>query len=109
AARAAARTRAEERPDAARPSAAAAPAPAKTKAKLSFKDKHALETLPTVISTLEAEIADLKTRLADTRFYARDPQAFAATADLLVEKQKKLSDAEDEWLRLEMLREDLSD
>src|SRR5690606_32690785 len=50
---------------------------AATKAKLSFKQKHALETLPKEIARLDAEIVRLNTVLADANLYARDPKAFA--------------------------------
>src|SRR5690606_29974607 len=68
-------------PRAAKPDAAAVP-PAKRQ-KLSFKQKHALETLPGEIAGLEREIAALHDTLADPGLYARDPAAFAAAGQRL--------------------------
>ena len=48
-----------------------------TKAKLSFKQKHALEPLPKEIKKLEAEIVKLNATLADPALYAKDPKRFA--------------------------------
>ena len=88
---------------------AAAPvqaAPA-AKRKLSFKEKHALETLPGTIEKLEAEIKALNAALHDPGFYARDPNGFAAKSKALAEAEAKRSAAEEQWLELELLREEL--
>jgi ATP-binding cassette subfamily F protein uup len=73
--------------------------------KLSFKDKHALETLPERIAKLEADIARHQTTMADGGLYARDPAAFRRAADGLARAQAELSAAEERWLELETLRE----
>ncbi len=86
--------------------AGAAPPPA-AKPRLSFKDKHALETLPGRIAQLEREIATLQAQLADPGLYARDAAGFAARGSLLARKQAEREAAEEEWLRLELLREEL--
>ncbi|WP_019404495.1 ABC-F family ATP-binding cassette domain-containing protein [Chelatococcus sp. GW1] len=83
---------------------AAAPAPRK---KLSFKDKHALVTLPARITELEKTVAELAGRLSDEALYARDPDGFARVSAKLAEVQGELSAAEERWLELEMLREEL--
>ena len=75
--------------------------------KLSYKQKYALETLPGRIEQLTAEIADLETRLADPKFYEVDRKGFEDTAAALDIKRVDLVAAEDEWLELEMLREQL--
>jgi ATP-binding cassette subfamily F protein uup len=77
------------------------------KRKLSFKEKHALETLPDKIVALEDEIAGLEARLADSNFFARDPAVFEATAKRLNTARNELSASEDEWLRLEILSQEL--
>ena len=74
-------------------------------ARLSFKDKHALETLPARIAALEAEIAKLSKTIADPSLYARDRAAFDKASAALAKAQADLASAEDEWLRLEELRE----
>jgi ATP-binding cassette subfamily F protein uup len=78
-----------------------------TREKMSFKDRHALEALPARIAQLEREIAALQAQLADPGLYARDPAGFAARTSLLGRKQTEREAAEEEWLRLEMLREEL--
>ena len=82
-------------------------APSAERRKLSFKDKHALETLPGKITALEREIHALREKLADDGFYARDPAAFAATATKLAEVQAELAASEERWLELEILREEI--
>jgi ATP-binding cassette subfamily F protein uup len=77
------------------------------KPKMSFKDKHALETLPARIAQLERDIATLQEQLADPGLYGRDAAGFAARTTLLGRKQAEREAAEEEWLRLELLREDL--
>ena len=95
------------KPRTARPAPASpAPAPAQRQ-KLSFKQKHALEALPREIARLEAEISALNATLADPGLYARDPAAFNAASKKLTAAQAALSKAEDDWLVLEELREQI--
>ncbi len=87
-----------------------APAPAaiaSAKRKLSFKEKHALETLPATMEKLAAEIARMDTALADPQLYVKDPARFSALTAAAAKAQTDLAHAEEEWLRLEMLREEL--
>jgi ATP-binding cassette subfamily F protein uup len=93
--------KAEPKPARARTEASAAPA----RARLSFKDKHALETLPARIAGLEADIARLTKTIEDPALYAKDRAAFDKASAALAKAQTDLSAAEDEWLRLEDLRE----
>jgi ATP-binding cassette subfamily F protein uup len=81
---------------------AAAPAP---RQKLSFKDKHALETLPGEIAALAEEIGALSAALADPGLYARDPSGFAELSRRLDQKTAERTRAEERWLELEILRE----
>ena len=62
-----------------RPAAVAKPQHAARSRRMTFKDRHALETLPARIAALQAETARLSAALADPDFYARDPGGFAAT------------------------------
>jgi ATP-binding cassette subfamily F protein uup len=86
------------------PMATAAPA---AKTKLSFKQKHALETLPKEIARLDGEIARLNGLLADPGFYARDAKGFADASGKLAAAEAAKAKAEDAWLELEMLREEI--
>jgi ATP-binding cassette subfamily F protein uup len=81
--------------------------PAAAKRRLSFKDKHALQDLPVRMRALEAEIAALQKELADKSLYARDPNRFAEAASRLSTLQSELAAAEDRWLEIETLREDI--
>ena len=85
-------------------------APASTaapKRRLSFKEKHALETLPKTMAKLQAEIAKLQTQLDDPTLYARDRKAFDAASAAMTKAHAELASAEEQWLELEILREDI--
>jgi ATP-binding cassette subfamily F protein uup len=81
--------------------------PSAAKRKLSFKDKHALETLPKQMAALQDEANKLQDALADAGLYARDAKAFADTSARLAAVQGDLVAAEERWLELEILREEL--
>ncbi len=80
----------------------------RAKRRLSFNEKHALETLPAKIAGLEKEIEQLQKRLTDTNLYAKDRPAFETASAALVKAQSELAEAENRWLELEILREELS-
>ena len=86
--------------------ASATPAPP-ARRKLSFNDQHALKTLPKEIAALQSRIRDLQERLADPALYARDRTAFTEATTALAAAQAELGAAEEKWLELEMLREDI--
>jgi ATP-binding cassette subfamily F protein uup len=96
-----------------KPSKASEPAETKPAAKssskqrMTFKDKHALETLPAEMEKLQSEKAKLQKRLDDPDLYARDRKAFTETSEALATLETKLAQAEERWLELEMLREEL--
>ena len=68
---------------------------------LSFSEKHRLEKLPSEIARIEAEIAKLEELMSDPDLFMREQVKFQKTTEALVERQEKLSAAEEEWLRLE--------
>ncbi len=82
------------------------PKPA-TKRRLGFNEKHALDTLPRTIAKLQTKIRALYQRLDDPELYARDLKAFEETSAALVAAQAELAKAEEKWLALEILREDI--
>ena len=84
---------------------AAAAAKAPSREKLSFKDKHALETLPKTIAALDGKKAKLRTILDDPGLYAKDPAAFGRHSEALAKVEAEMARAEDDWLALEMRRE----
>jgi ATP-binding cassette subfamily F protein uup len=83
---------------------AAGPSP---KRKLSFAEQQALKTLPGRIEALDREIVRLEGRLSETGFCGRDPAGFAAAGRDLARARAERDAAEEEWLRVEMLREAL--
>ena len=87
--------------------AAAQPKPASKRAKLSFREKHDLETLPAKLEALEAEIAKLEAEVADPNLYAKDPARFDTATKALADKHAERDAAEERWLELEMKREEL--
>jgi ATP-binding cassette subfamily F protein uup len=85
-----------------------AAAPASTsRRKLSFNEKHALETLPKRMETLQADIAKLQRVLDDPNLYAKDRKTFDDTSAAIAKAHDELSAAEERWLELEMLREEI--
>ncbi len=84
-----------------------APARAPSKRKMSFNDQHALKTLPQKIGKLESEIARLQGVLADPALYTKDPAGFAKASGQLSAAEADRASAEEEWLRLEILREEM--
>ena len=94
----------------------AASAPAKSRAeapareapkRMTFKDRHALETLPKQIAAHEAEIARLSRVMEDPDLYRKNPARFAEVTAMLETARAGLDAAEARWLELEMLRESL--
>jgi ATP-binding cassette subfamily F protein uup len=63
--------------------------------------------LPKEIKKLDAEVERLNALLADPALYARDPKAFADASAKLTAAQVAKTRAEDEWLELEMIREEI--
>jgi ABC transport system ATP-binding/permease protein len=82
--------------------------PPPAKRRMSFKDKHALDTLPRTIAAFQAEADVLRARLDDPGFYARDRAAFETTTAALAKLQHDIAAAEEQWLALEILREELA-
>ncbi|WP_421856568.1 ABC-F family ATP-binding cassette domain-containing protein [Oricola sp.] len=77
------------------------------RAKLSYKQKFALETLPGRIEDLAAQIGVLEQALADPQLFSKDPEKFSQTATKLERLRAEHEASEEEWLELELLREEL--
>ena len=103
-------TREQRRPEPTKSvkASAAAVAPPAAKQRMTFKDKHALETLPKTMAGLIAKADALQAKLADPQFYRRDRAGFEKVTTDLGETQRKLAAAEEQWLALEILREELT-
>jgi ATP-binding cassette subfamily F protein uup len=76
--------------------------------RLTFKDKHALETLPKTIAALQEDMRKLQMKLDDPQFYARDRAGFEKISAALGELQQQIAALEEQWLELEILREELA-
>ena len=79
----------------------------KRSARLSYKQSYRLEKLPAEMDALQVTIDKLEAQMADSNFYARDPEAFQACAKELDLAKLNFENLEIEWLELEILREAL--
>ncbi|WP_019643681.1 ABC-F family ATP-binding cassette domain-containing protein [Novispirillum itersonii] len=75
--------------------------------KLSYKQQRFLDEFPKLMERLEAESAALEKKLADDGFYTRDPQGFAKAVEGLEALKAEQAAAEEQWLEIEMLKEEL--
>jgi ATP-binding cassette subfamily F protein uup len=80
----------------------------RAKTKLSYKEQKEMDALGATIESLEAEIATLEEKLADGDFYGRDPAGFTAAMKRLDAAKAELEPAEERWLELEILRDELA-
>jgi ATP-binding cassette subfamily F protein uup len=76
---------------------------------MSFKDKHALETLPQQIADMQAKSKTLQAKLDDPQLYTRDRAAFEAASAELGQLHRDIEAAEERWLALELEREQLGE
>jgi ATP-binding cassette subfamily F protein uup len=88
------------------------PAPATTeaktssKAKLSFTQLHLLKTLPETVDSLTKKLEKLQAEMADPNLYAKSPDRFAKLSAEITRLTGERDAAEEQWLELEMLREE---
>jgi len=75
--------------------------------KLSFTDKHLLETLPTRMEEIRNQVEVHNAALAENGLFERDRTAFESAAQQLRETAAALAAAEEQWLELELKREEL--
>lgn len=98
---------------AAPPAAAKAKSPSSThtpkrEAKLSFKDSHRLKEVEQAMPKLTAEIEKLEADLADPELYSKDAGRFEKLTARLSDARQELEAAEETWLEIEALKEELS-
>ena len=74
--------------------------------RMTFRDRHLLETLPDLMAAVTRDIAKLEAVLAEPGLYSRDRARYDKAAALLADLQSRQALNEDNWLRLEMLREE---
>ncbi|WP_417624633.1 ABC-F family ATP-binding cassette domain-containing protein [Paremcibacter congregatus] len=101
--------KAEEAAAAAAAKKAAKPvdAPQNRAVKLSYKHQRALENLPKEIAKLESDITKFQIKLGEVDFYSKDPEGFSKINRALEAAMADLAAKEEEWLELEMLREEM--
>lgn len=79
----------------------------KIKTKLSYKEQRALESLKSQLDTLSEDVAQLEQTLEDADLYQRDPDLFNQKLKQLEAARQQLEHVEEQWLELELLREEL--
>jgi len=84
-----------------------APSAEKKPAKLSYKDKYALETLPKQIEELEAQIAVHNKALEDPDLFTKNPKRFNEAMEGIAALTAEHQTLEEKWLELEMMREEI--
>jgi ATP-binding cassette subfamily F protein uup len=75
--------------------------------RMSYNDRRALEMLPAKIVSLQSMIEALNGILADPDLYMHDPARFNITTVALAAARNELAAAEEQWLTLEMRREEI--
>ncbi|MBO0345352.1 ABC-F family ATP-binding cassette domain-containing protein [Roseibium limicola] len=78
-----------------------------SKAKLSFTQQHLLKTLPTRITEIEKELLTVQKDMADPALYSKNPDKFAKLTARITDLTTEKSQAEEQWLELEMLKEEM--
>jgi ABC transport system ATP-binding/permease protein len=81
--------------------------PSGTSRRMSYNDRRALENLPARIASLQSRIEVLNGTLADADLYVRDRAQFNTTTSALAAARNELAAAEEQWLMLEMRREEI--
>lgn len=81
----------------------------RAKKKLSYRESKALTEAQQTIERLGGEIATLEAELEDATLFERDPTRFQEVISSLDAHRASLESAEEAWLELEMLREELED
>ncbi len=93
-----------EKPNAPTPRAAKP----KAKTKLSYKEQRAYDRLSKRLPELEQEIQTLEEILADHSLFTRDPETFNTHAKRLEAAKIELDTAEQEWLEIALLKDELA-
>ena len=68
--------------------------------KLSYKDQHELDNLPSKIEKLEKSLEELGEKTGNAEFYQQDPNTIAEVLDKIASTQAELDGAMERWLDL---------
>ncbi len=91
----------------AKPSTPAAVRPTSVSRKLSYAQQRLLDILPQEIENLAVEIAQIEEELGDATLYTQNPQRFDELTSTLSAKQKLKEDKENQWLEIQLKKEEL--
>jgi ATP-binding cassette subfamily F protein uup len=91
-----------------RPSPQPSPASGRGSKKLTYKDQRDLDRLPAEIERIEAEIAKAEEVLHDPDLYSRDPERFHSVTEQVSQLRSEKSAAEERWLEVAAMAEELS-
>lgn len=84
------------------------PNPTGKPAKLSYKDQRDYDLLPSRIEAIDAEIAAAETEISDPSLYTRKPERFAELTARCETLRAEKDAAEERWLELAMLVEEMT-
>lgn len=82
------------------------PAPRKA-SKLSYNQQRLLEVLPQQVSDYEQKICEIEQQLSDSDLYNLNREKFEQLSAELVKLQKACEEAENQWLEIQCLKEEL--
>lgn len=80
----------------------------KKQAKLSYKQQRLLEVLPKTIELLTDEIKKIEEELSNPNLYTDNPEKFDKLTTRLNEAQAEIIDAENQWLEIQILQDELT-
>ena len=78
------------------------------KKKLTFKDTYELKILPQKIEEMEKELEKLESLLSKENLYKDDKKTFDDTINQIGEIKKNLSFAEERWLEIQILNDEIN-
>ena len=78
------------------------------KKKLTFKETYELKILPQQIENLEKELKQLEILLSKDNLYNDDKKTFDETINLITKTKKELSLAEEKWLKIQILNDEIN-
>ena len=75
--------------------------------KLTYNQQRLLQVLPGQIDEIEQKIGAITQSLADPDLYQNDRERFFALGDELKELENRKSEAENQWLEISLLAEEI--
>ena len=99
----------EKKPNAIKQKGAKHNKPRNKSVRMSFKEKHALEMLPEKIEYLRIQIGNIQKQMAEADFYSKETGEIEKVAIFLSDNETELSELEQQWLELELKREEIEE